>query len=201
MKAAPNSALILLCFMCSVVAGFVQHGVKTPAVPSQTSLNFPSRSQPLVHVSRSISMEIIQDATVPDRLKSLGQKYLKLNEKKPFRTKAFSAAAVQGLGDFLSQVLMASATHTRFQWDIMRTVTFMMIGLLYKGPMLHMWYKVLGRVTKFAKKEMEFSKNGQSLSAMAVDQTVGVAIFYPLYYVVYEVLSSLLLGKGMLPTL
>lgn len=74
----------------------------------------------------------------------------------------------------------------------------MAIGLVYKGPMLHVWYKVLGRVTIFAKTEMKFSKNGQSLSAMAVDQTVGVAIFYPLYYVVYELLSKLLLGQGML---
>jgi len=186
--------------MCSGATGFAPQSARCyiEAVPSQDSMNLRYRSQPLVHVSRSIPLDISYEPTFADRLKSLGHKYLVLNEEKPFRTKAFSAAAVQGMGDFLSQVLMASISHSRFQWDIMRTVTFMAIGLVYKGPMLHVWYKVLGRVTIFAKTEMKFSKNGQSLSAMAVDQTVGVAIFYPLYYVVYELLSKLLLGQGML---
>lgn len=139
--------------------------------------------------------------TVKKRMKQLCQKYVALNERRPLATKGVSAAIVQGMGDILSQYLTTIATTATtgpqpFQWNMLRTLTFMFVGLCYKGPVLHVWYKALAKVAQWTKVRRGFSETQQSLTALTVDQTIGVAIFYPLYYVAYEIFSSVVSLQG-----
>jgi protein Mpv17 len=184
-----------LCLCVLALSG--HHGAafvhRIPAAPPPVL----SRGRALVQVAIPITVEPTQGPTGRERLEILVQRYVHACETKPFRTKGLSAAAVQGIGDVLSQHLMALTTpHAAFVWDARRTLTFVMIGLFYKGPALHLWYKVLGKIAHWTKVRKGFSETKQSLTALTVDQTVGVAIFYPLYYIMYEVFSSLLSFRG-----
>lgn len=163
----------------------------SPLVP-QADASF-ARLEPLVqHGATNFPESFHTHATLSDYAKAAGKKYMSLSEEKPFVTKGLSAATVGGIGDVFSQFLFAYATGTPFRWDMMRTITFLMMGLCFKGPALHIWYNMLGRVSHWAKVRKGFSETSQSLAALTLDQTVGVAIFYPLYFIVFELFSSTL---------
>ena len=166
------------------------------SVVGRFQLTTNHRKQPLLQVSFPVDVESEYSPTMADRVKHLCQKYVSLNERRPLATKGVTAAIVQGLGDVLSQYLTLLAKRQPFQWNMMRTLTFVIIGLCYKGPMLHVWYKTLTRVSRWTKIQRGFSATQQSLTALTLDQTVGVAIFYPLYYVAYEFFSSVVAFQG-----
>ena len=108
------------------------------------------------HTGRLLHVKPLQTATIAVKLtggpslqaclKITFKRYVALSEEKPFVTKSLAAAAVGGMGDFLSQVLKSVSTATYFKLDLSRTVTFIMIGLCCKGPLMHIWFKTLHRM-------------------------------------------------------
>lgn len=193
----PRFVTLLLTCMCGGTVGFVHHA---PKFAVKTKPSAVSRLPALVQVA-SVAFEPMpassssSSSLIGTNVKKVARKYVTLSEEKPLLTKGVSAALVGAVGDVFSQFLFAYATGVPFRWDMMRTVTFMMMGLLFKGPALHMWYNVLGKISKWTKIRMNFSPTSQSLTALTVDQTVGVAIFYPLYFVVFELFSAVLTGR------
>lgn len=191
----PRFFTLLLACMCGGTTGFVHSAPKFAVKPKPSAV---SRFPPLVQVA-SVAVEPLPGSSssslIRTSVKTVARKYVTLSEEKPIVTKGVSAALVGAVGDVFSQSLFAYATGVPFRWDMMRTVTFMMMGLLFKGPALHMWYNVLGRISKWTKIRMNFSPTSQSLTALTVDQTVGVAIFYPLYFIVFEIFSAVLTGR------
>lgn len=194
MKYLCSFVVVSLSCLCGSVAGFARSTPKSAfARTSGPSVSFTRLVEPLVqHSAATIFTEFSNPHHIGEIAKKAGKKYVVLSEERPFITKGVSAAMVGGIGDIFSQTLFACATGLPFRWDALRTATFMMMGLCFKGPALHIWYNILGRVSHWTKVRKGFSETNQSLTALTLDQTVGVAIFYPLYFIVFELFSSTL---------
>ena len=138
-------------------------------------------------------------------LSSLLVTYMRLLNEKPKITKSISAAIVQGLGDVLSQLLSAlssssaSVVGKSFVYDVPRTISFMLTGFLFNAPFLHVWY---GTAARFGER-LQLSRrltNSQRIGAeLALDQSIGVFMYYPMYFYAYELCSAIAYGKGKLP--
>lgn len=200
MRSFPCFFTFLVSLLCDGAHGFVPIAPTVAAfvrAPSSTELAVASTrlsALPVVpHVAPN-SGKLVKESSNSLVLffKNAGRKYMVLNEERPLMTKGVSAALVATVGDVFSQCLFAHATGVRFQWDMMRTLTFTMTGLCFKGPVLHLWYNVLSRLAHWTKVRKGFCQTKQSLAALTLDQTVGVAFFYPLYFVVFELISSTL---------
>ena len=186
--------LILFCLVGSAVAMVMKAPKQPPPVPSFNDRQF-QRLQPLEQAAiPAIGINPVHRPNIKEQIQSYFNDYVRLLERKPLVTKSVSAAVVGGIGDVLSQSLTALSTRTRFQWDIIRTVTFMLIGLCYRGPLMHAWFNALEKMGQSMKRLT--SPMQKSLAVVAIDQTLGVIIFHPLYYVAHELFSSFMSFRG-----
>lgn len=117
---------------------------------------------------------------------NLLQKYSALVDEKPLLTKAATAGIVAALADLFSQAFVLKQPAMSFQ----RATAFLLTGALFVGPYLHFWYDQLNNIAK------QQSHSVRTLSKMLLDQTVGVSIFFPLYFTAYELADSLMTGRG-----
>lgn len=123
-------------------------------------------------------------------------RYLELSEKHPYRTKAISASAVVGAGAILSQWVQAlsQGVPLSVDWHLVRS--FALTGFMFEGPYLHWWYEQLFKFGRFLESGGVSSRKG-TLAQIAIDETIGVVIFFPAYFFAYELTQSLLLLRGM----
>jgi hypothetical protein len=130
-------------------------------------------------------------------LKSCYTGYLHLCEKRPFLTNSIAAGVLAGVGDILAQSLCVGSTSvgiSSFNW--IRWRTFMLTGLLFEGPWMTFWYKCLKRVGRWMESKYQSSPRQQVLGQVVVGQTIGVAIFYPVFFGVYECIGAIMSGQG-----
>lgn len=73
-------------------------------------------------------------------LASLGQAYAKSLDTNPIVTKSVTACAIFGLSDWVAQRLSTVDNKEGTKYDVKRTVTSSLVGLLYFGPAAHAWY-------------------------------------------------------------
>ncbi len=122
--------------------------------------------------------------------------YAELCEKKPLLTKSVTAAFINAIGDVLSQVVQAYITKSVLHIEWNRLGAFFLCGLVYAGPFVHLWYEQLWKLGRWMDRKYGSSKNTQTLAQVVMDQTVGVAIFFPSYFYVYEYLEALVSWRG-----
>jgi hypothetical protein len=130
-------------------------------------------------------------------LKSCYTGYMHLCEKRPFITNSIAAGVLAGVGDLLAQSLCMGSTSvgiSSFNW--VRWRTFMLTGLLFEGPWMTFWYKYLKKVGRWMESKYQSSPRQQVVGQVAVGQTLGVAIFYPVFFAVYESIGAILSGQG-----
>jgi hypothetical protein len=132
------------------------------------------------------------------------RRYLDLCRRRPFLTSSITAGVLAASGDVLSQSiqagrgLSAAAGGASFNW--VRWRTFLLTGLLFEGPWVSFWYQGLwrlGRWMEASKLKALTSSRLQVLVQTVIDQTVGVSIFFPLYFLVYEIIGAVVSGRGM----
>ena len=166
--------------------------------PNSPFFRSTAASSALVQISSSVALPTVPKNNVSQSLKNAGRKYVQLSEEKPIITKGVSAAVVGGLGDVLSQALLPVSTGTRFSLDLQRTVVFATMGLCFKGPVLHFWYGMLAKIANWTQVHRGFGEARSTLTAVGLDQTIGVAMIYPLNYLVFELVSAALSWRGEL---
>jgi hypothetical protein len=123
-------------------------------------------------------------------------RYLHLCEKRPFSTNSITAGVLAGMGDILAQSLQVGSTAvgiSSFNW--VRWRTFMLTGLLFEGPWMSFWYKCLTRLGRRMENKLQSGPRQQVLGQVVVDQTLGVVLFYPTFFVVYECIAAILAGQ------
>ena len=130
-------------------------------------------------------------ATHDGSVKTAYNWYLRQCTDNPFVTKSISAAIVTSVGDSLSQGIAAHMGKEDFSLNIFRLATFFLCGLLYVGPFVHAWYEFLLVISQRLEKKYEISRTTKALVELFVDQTFGVAMFFPAYFYVYECLEAL----------
>ena len=97
----------------------------------------------------------------------------------------------------LAQVLQtgsATAGFSSFNW--VRWRTFMLTGLLFEGPWMTFWYKCLKRLGSWMENKLQLGPRQQVLCKVVAGRTLGAAIVYPAYFVVYEGIGAILRGQG-----
>lgn len=169
-----------------------------------------STATPTIHLAGGDSSKSISKLS----LKNIYTSYLRALEVKPCITKSITAGFIQGIGDILSQFIeykVSVPTKTSFVLNYTRFYTFLLSGWLYVGPFVHYWYELLWKVNSyieakhpwfFSSRRNQSSSQGEStnssssntkqaLFSVFLDQTVGVAIFFPFFFYVYDFLEAI----------
>ena len=132
------------------------------------------------------------DETLVPSVKAAYDWYLLQCTNNPISTKSITAAIIASIGDLLSQKLESSKLAEKdFILDLSRTGSFFLCGLLYVGPFVHAWYELLMKLDRWLDKKFGTPRAKRVLTQVFVDQTLGIAIFFPAYFYVYEYLESL----------
>ena len=124
------------------------------------------------------------------------QWYMGKLETKPLLTKSLSAAVVASLGNVLSQFLQAKVARHAFVLNPIKMRAFFLTGLAFVGPWFHVWYSALGRVANSMEVRYNSSKKKQTFAQIVLDQTFGVAFFFPVFFYIYEILESVVALRG-----
>jgi len=76
----------------------------------------------------------------------------------------------------------------KLQWDTKRTINFAMVGLVYYGPALHLWYcKILPKIAdRFFKDK---TKAKRVLGSVMFDQILFTPIFYCGYFLADSIIE------------
>jgi hypothetical protein len=114
----------------------------------------------------------------------------------PIRTKCLSSSIIGCIGSVLSQAILATVSRTPLRINARQVATFGLIGLVYIGPFYHFWFDQLSRVGSWLQDRHGSSQQKQVLLQLALDQTVGVILFFPVYFLVFEVLDALVSWRG-----
>jgi hypothetical protein len=133
-------------------------------------------------------------------LYSYYMRYLDLCQRRPFLTSSITAGLLAATGDALSQSLQAghavAATTAVSSFNWIRCRTFLLTGLLFEGPWVCFWYQGLWKIGRWMERNFQSGPRLQVLAQVVTDQTIGVAIFFPLYFAVYEVVGASVSGQG-----
>jgi len=153
---------------------------------------------------------------------SLLSKYDELCKKKPLITKSVTAAVVTALGNVLSQVIKgavsknhaaavavatgiptgnaagALASTAAITINYGQVAAFTLTGLIYVGPFYHYWYEQLWKIGTWLDAKFGASPSQQVFAQIAVDQTLGIAVFFPLYFFVFEISDAFLSWRAPL---
>lgn len=149
------------------------------------NLIIPMEEQKLSRLSPTIGL----------RMRMYWHRYMQLLDTKPVRTKAVTAAVIAALGNVLSQALMAYIRNEAFALDTANLATFTLANLVYVGPWGHYLYEQLWKVGRFMENRFGCSKRQQVVAQVFLDQTVGLCIFFPLYFLSYEIFDALVTGR------
>lgn len=118
--------------------------------------------------------------------------YLRQCTDNPVVTKSTTAAIVASIGDSFSQRLEAYVAEKYFILNPARLGTFFLCGLLYVGPFCHTWYDLLIKFGRWTETKYGASRTKRVITELFVDQTLGVALFFPTFFYVHEFLGSLI---------
>lgn len=140
---------------------------------------------------------------------TLYRQYTDLCRRRPFLTSSITAGVLAAAGDVLSQSIAAghglflisttstatTSSYAAFNW--VRWRTFLLTGLLFEGPWVCFWYQGLWKMGRWMERNFQAKSRLQVVAQTVLDQTVGVSIFFPLYFLVYEVIGATVSGQGM----
>jgi hypothetical protein len=161
----------------------------SPNDPRWESLNEYSTAMRVVSLRSggdSGSMGKIKDVSVLGR-------YSQFVDDQPLLAKSLTAGIVTGLANLFSQTMVAllqpSTMNHVISWR--RVVIYMLTGLGFIGPYLHVWYGYLDKVLAMPRQ----NQTTRTATKVVIDQIIGVCIFYPLYFTFMELLESMFFGR------
>mmetsp|Transcript_16357 Transcript_16357/g.47055 ORF Transcript_16357/g.47055 Transcript_16357/m.47055 type:complete len:290 (-) Transcript_16357:494-1363(-) len=122
--------------------------------------------------------------------------YGKQLKEKPLRTQSATAGVISLFGDVLSQIVEAKALGVPFALNLARLSGFTIAGTIFSGPFVHLWYEFLWKIGRWQERRYGLGKFLVALTQNAVDQTLGVALFFPAYFYIYEYAEALVGFRG-----
>lgn len=125
--------------------------------------------------------------------KSLYRRYMNQLEQRPLLTQSLTSGVISVVGDFLSQWIEARVAHTLFSVNWIRLHAFFWCGTLFVGPFVYLWFEQLWRLGRYMESKYSWKQSSwkTTLFQMMLDQTIGVAFFFPTYFYVYELAEAL----------
>jgi hypothetical protein len=124
-------------------------------------------------------------------------RYLHLCETRPFVINSIAAGVLAGVGDTLAQSLQtSSATVAISSFNWVRWRRFTLTGLLFEGPWMTCWYKCLKELGRWMENKFQSGPRQQVLGQVVAGRTLGAVLFFPMYFIVYDCIGSVLSGQG-----
>lgn len=127
---------------------------------------------------------------------NLYNRYMNLLDTCPLLTKSISSGIVSVLGDALAQWIEATKAQLPFILNWTRLLSFFVCNTFFVGPFLHLWWNQVSKFGNWLETRYQCSKRVQILAQVLVDQTVGVAVFFPTYFYAFELAEGLVSLKG-----
>ena len=131
--------------------------------------------------------------------------YMSWLERKPLSANAISAGVIALLGDIIAQLIEARVgTFTSIggnKLNVLRMASFAASGMVFVGPYLHIFYGYLWTLGSHLQKRYNTSRKQQVLLQVLLDQTIGIILFYPVYYYVYDYCEAILGLQALGPVL
>ncbi len=168
--------------------------------PAQRVPFFKRRRLPLIPAQEQVSIVQIHNSPkvfkAPGSFKTIADWYLQKCSESPLITKSISAAIINLFGDVLAQNYEALLAGRYFFLQWKRMITFFFCGLFYVGPFVHYWYDALFHLGHWLERQHKVSKMKIVLAQVMTDQTLGVALYFPSYFYMFEILESIVLGRA-----
>ena len=196
------AVLVLICCTTTLPTAMCFPG-KTRRIFSHKATKERRHPQSLLPLCASTAVEQKTPAW-----RRAGRQYHTWCETYPLRTKAVTQSIVGGLGCLLSQSVTAWVSgNSSFHLDTTLLLVFIISGLVYEGPYFHWWFGLLERLgnrwddtqqsaSRVGRQSSVSSPLTKTLIQVALDQTVGVCLFFSIYFVELEVIQSLLEMRG-----
>jgi len=112
-------------------------------------------------------------------------------ERHPLATNSLSAGVVTCLGDILSQYITSNIASTQLVINWTRCKTFFLSGTLFVGPYVYLWYQYLWKYGRWLEARFKISGVRKTIAQLTIDQTFGVAFFYPAFFYAYEIFEAI----------
>lgn len=151
-----------------------------------SSSGWPMKTSTVTSTHRAAAADSARGGGAVVQNNMLGQ-YSQFVDEKPFIAKGTTAGVISVLADLFAQLVIKHQSVV----DWRRLVAFFLTGYVFVGPYLHVFYGQLNRIAPGQ------TKTVRTIVKMLVDQTIGVCIFFPLYFTAFEVAESLVMGRGM----
>lgn len=140
--------------------------------------------------------------------------YMSLLDQKPLLTKSITSGIITAIGNVLSQTITnhvaskqqhdkteKSTTVIKNNINIVQLVAFILTGAVFVGPFVHYWYDLLAQLGMNIRERWGCAANSSTNSSSCamlstlvmvfVDQTIGVAMYFPTYFYIYEAFESM----------
>lgn len=130
-----------------------------------------------------------------NQLQRLNASYMKLLGNYPCRTKSLTAGIVTAIGDVIAQSIEARVAGVKLCVDIVRLWSFTIAGTIYVGPFVHYIYEMLWVIGRKLE-DMGVTKTWRTMAQVFIDQTVGVWVFFPTYFYVFEIVEGMVAGRS-----
>lgn len=133
-----------------------------------------------------------KNPSISPALKAAYRWYLKSCVETPFRTKGLTSGIIAALGDVIAQQIEKRTARAK-AFSLSRVATFFFCNVLFTGPFIHMWYTFLNDVgQQMDKRFRNISNLKKTATQLFLDQTLGTAVFFPLYIYAYNVFESII---------
>lgn len=186
---------VLLTCASSTVEGSESMRSGRVSLSKRRNRSIPQATLPQVEIPQP-TKTIVPQVKPDGSLKKAYNWYIMQCTENALITKSATAGIINLLGDVLAQKFEAYLAGEAAPLKFKRMITFFLCGLLYVGPFVHYWYDALFRLGTFLEKKYKTSKLGQVLAQIVTDQTLGVAMYFPSYFFVFELIESFVLGRA-----
>ena len=119
-------------------------------------------------------------------------RYSQLLTTRPLLTRSITCAIITIIGDAIAQLMETKTLNP------VRASAFFLSSLVFTGPFLHFWYDILWRFK--SRLSPSLSDKKRTLLTVLLDQSAGVLLFFPAYFLVFDVCESICSGSPRLPT-
>jgi protein Mpv17 len=119
--------------------------------------------------------------------------YVKSCTEKPLITKGLTCGVIASLGDLIAQRLESQKNISDNVWlNLSRLATFFVCNAVFTGPFVHYWYQAVADTGNWVQRRFRLAKWKTIVFQVAMDQSVGVLLFFPLYLVFYDMFDALI---------
>ncbi|KAL3924582.1 MAG: hypothetical protein SGARI_006007, partial [Bacillariaceae sp.] len=151
----------------------------------------PKTCEPKALVARGGATRKATKTNESGPLQNTFQWYMKSCTEKPLLTKGTTAGLIAALGDFIAQQLEARHSDSANGLNFPRMATFFLVNFVFTGPFVHNWYQLVADVGNWVQTRYNTSQWVKLLVQISMDQSIGVALFFPLYLFFYEMMDTL----------